>query len=464
MASFEEIRAKMNSKYGDSEEEKKKQQEQKQKRKEVSPSATANFDAVRSKMDSKFNSTFNHVDESFINTFLSDAQSYLNSSQDKYTGMGYSNRDSVYGEQKKKMDDLRSRSWDIRQYLSKNKASMKEEDYASLISLLDYFDKTSISTDYSFYKKKDGYSQWDTEAAYNEYVRQQGLNSMTSEELKAAQAGSVKSEDDKNIIQELMLSNMPYRRDYAEQDGRDMGLYDEIEKKRKYISDKYGIQFTESSYENSQLLTSLMNGEVIAYTTSDGQNVTWDSLHNNALLAEDLASRYETYSKNADWAEKSQAISTVADTESDYQIVNELARTMVPYDWETAAANGVDRATFDAVEKKRKYISDKYGVDLPLAWGCCLLRASAGIAKWSTSLEALEACVAAGLSHSEGNQFALKARLVFKNNRIHRHDAFAVLLVVAGGDYLCDIGTVAETTCKSHLEHLIIRSLLIIVV
>ena len=355
-------REKLKKKYAASMEEKKEPEKIQQKQQSQTVSIGPN--STRSKLREKYNAKYSHVDNNFVSQFFKDAQGYLNSVQSNYEGMGYSNRDSVYDARKKEMDDLRARSWDIRQYLSKNKASMKEEDYASLISVLDDFDRTAISTDYSFYRKKEGYSKWDTEAAYNEYVRQQGLNSMSSEELKAAQAGSVKNEDDKNIIQELMLSNMPYNREYAEQDGRDMGLYDEIEKKRKYISDKYGIQFTESSYENSQLLTSLMNGEVIAYTTADGQNVTWDQLYNNALQAEDLTSRFETYSQNADWAEKSQAISTVADTESDYQIVSELARTIVPYDWETAAANGVDRATFDAVEEKRQYISNKYGVDL----------------------------------------------------------------------------------------------------
>ena len=362
MASFSDIRAKMKKNYGDTEEDKKKQQEQ--RRQNSTASATSNFNAIRTEMNSKYKPTYSHVDDSFISTFLSDAQGYLNSAQSSYTGMSYSNRESTYEAQKKKVDDLRSRSWDIRQYLNKNKDSMKADDYSSFIATLDDFDRETSSLDHNFYRKKENYSQFDTEAAYNEFVRQQSLNSMSSEELKAAQKSSVKTQEDMDIIQELMLSNMPYNREYAEQDGRDMGLYDEVEKKRKYISDKYGIQFTESSFENAQLLTSLINGDVIAYTTADGQNVTWDYLHNNALLSEDLSSRLENYSKNADWAEKSKAIGTVADTASDYQIVNELARTMVPYDWETAAANGVDKATFDAVEKKRKYISDKYGVDL----------------------------------------------------------------------------------------------------
>ena len=364
MSSIADIRAKMKSKYGDSEEEKKKQQEQKRQNNNASATAISNAESVRSKMNSKYNPTYSHVDDSFVSTFLSDAQNYLNSAQSNYAGMSYADRDSTYEAQKKKADDLRARSWDIRQYLNKNKGALKEEDYSSLVNMLDEFDKTSASTDYSFYRKKENLNSFRSEYAYNEHLRQQGLSSMTSEELKAAQGDRVLSQDDKNIIQELMLSNMPYRRDYAEQDGRDMYLYDEVENKRKYISEKYGFQFSESSVENDKILLDLMNGEQIAYTTSDGQNVTWDNLVNNAMLEEDLTARYDAYSKNQDWFEKSQAIQNFADTESDYQIVNELAITLVPYDWETAEANGVDRATFDEVEKKRKYISEKYNLDL----------------------------------------------------------------------------------------------------
>ncbi len=349
MSSIADIRAKMNSKYGDPEEDK-KQQEQKRQNNTASATATSNVEKIRNKMDSKYNPTYSHVDQSFINTFFTDAQNFLNSAKGRYGGMNSFNKDSVYDSIKNERNDLRSRSWDIRQYLGKNKGAMNEDDYISLLTLLDDFDKASISTDYGFYKAKE-YGFSDNYAKYT---------NMSSDEIK----NHIMSQEDKDIIHELMLSNMPYNREYAEQDGRDMAIYDDVEKKRKYISKKYGIRFTESSYENAQLLTELINENPVAFTTDSGQNITWERLYNNALAAEDLASRYETYSQNADWAEKSQAIDVVADTESDYQIISELARTLVPHDWESAEAYGVERATFDDIEKKRKYISEKYGVDL----------------------------------------------------------------------------------------------------
>ena len=344
------IREELKKKYGTSNEEKKESGQSQQKQASVTvPSSNS----IRSKLKEKYSSAYSHVDEAYIQSFLKDAQSFLDSAESAYNGIDYTTKDSVYEDRKKKTAELRSRSWDIRQYLKQNKDSLKAEDYSSLVSMLDDFDQVSSSNAYAFYNAK--------ERGFDENLK---YSYMSSDEIKAEQNSRVKSEEDKNIIHELMLSGMPYNREYAEQDGIDMGLYDEVEKKRKYISDKYGIQFTESSVENDKILTSLMDGDVIAYTTRDGQNVTWDSLYTNAVLAEDLASRYETYSQNADWDQFSKSINTVADTESDYSIVFELSRTLVPYDWETAEANGVDRATYDNIEKKRQYISNKYGVDL----------------------------------------------------------------------------------------------------
>ena len=365
MASFDEIQNRMNKKYGDSEEKKKQKQSQ------YSSTGQSNFAKTSSKLDSKYGIT-TKMDDGYISSFLKDAQSYLSDSESKYSGMGYYNSQSTYEERSKKLKDLRSRSWAIRQYLEKNKSAMKEEDYAELMATLDDFDKTSISNDYAFYKKNEAISQFANEAAYNENVRQQGINAMSSWELKEEQKRSATSGEDKNIIQELMLSNMPYSREYAQQDGRDMGLYDEVEQKRKYISEKYGIQFTESSFENSQILGKLMSDvsnkpdSSVAYTTADGQNVTWQMLIDNKVAEEDLAYRLAEYAKNPNWdaMSKGKDVSSDPDRQSDYDLVFELSRTNVAYDKETALANGTSEEEWNDIDQKRRYIGNKYGVDL----------------------------------------------------------------------------------------------------
>ena len=366
MASFADIRAKMNSKYGDSEEEKKKQQPE-QKQREGTPSATANFDAVRSKMDGKYKPTYDHVDEKYINTFLSDAQSFMNSADSRYTGMGYSNRDSVYEEQKQKLTDLRKRSWDIRQYLNTHKDSMKEEDYTSFISVLDEFDRASMSTDRSFYRKKEGMSKFKNEAAYNEYVRQQNLNNMTSAEIRAEQEARTVSEEDKDIIYSLTQTLMPYDWETAEASGYSKEQYAEVENKRKYIEEKFGVDLHYDIYNNINILNGLMNTDSkIAYTTADGHNVTWEDLYNNAVWREDLDNLLATYSQNSNWDELSKGIDVSSDPnrQSDFDIVFELSQSTVAYDKEIALANGTSEEKWNDIDQKRQYISNKYGVDL----------------------------------------------------------------------------------------------------
>ena len=345
MSSIADIRAKMKSKYGDSEEEKKKKQKQQNKQeqtrqnKPASEASVSNAENVRSKMNSKYKTTYSHVDGDYINSFFKDAQSYLNSAGSKYSGMGYSNSQSTYEEQKKKFEDLRSRSWDIRQYLKQNKSSMKEEDYSSYMSLLDSFDKASISNDYSFYKKNEHYSQWDSQDAYNEHLRQQKINNMSSEEIKAeqeaAQGGAASEKENASKSRQPASS---------------------------YLTG--GHSYSGSPYAASQNQTEIKRDTAgIAYTTADGRNVTWQELYDSKFAEEDLAKRIGEYSKNDDWKAASSAISTVEDTETDYQIAEQLSRTNVAYDKDTALKNGTTLEDWEAVNKKRQYISDKYGVD-----------------------------------------------------------------------------------------------------
>ena len=106
------------------------------------------------------------IDQNYISSFFTDAQNYLRGASESYNGMGYANRESVFTSQKKTADDLRSRSGKIRAYLNGNKASLKEEDYNSLVAMLDDFDKSAASIYDAFSQKNEGFSQWDSEDSY----------------------------------------------------------------------------------------------------------------------------------------------------------------------------------------------------------------------------------------------------------------------------------------------------------
>ena len=189
MASFADIRAKMNQEYGDSEEEKKRKKEDQEERSK-SPSATTNFSTVRTEMDSKYNPTIN-IDDASIKRFFSTAQNFLNSTEDSYNGMVYSNSDSTYKARKKEADELRAWSWNIRQYLNQSKSTMKAEDYDALVGSLDDFDKAFTSSNTIFYRKNNYFSRWESEDAY---IRGATENS---------EARRKKYEDNKKRIEEI---------------------------------------------------------------------------------------------------------------------------------------------------------------------------------------------------------------------------------------------------------------------
>ena len=89
--------------------------------------------------------------------------------------------------------------------------------------------------------------------------------------------------------------------------------YDEL---IKYVEEKQSFIDQAKHYQNfvylntndvslEELGSHLKDEDPIAYTTPDGQNVTWQYLYDHQFADEDLHTRYEEYSKRDDWEEKS---------------------------------------------------------------------------------------------------------------------------------------------------------------
>ena len=306
-----------------------------------------------------------NVDSNYISSFFKDAKSYLSSVESDYNGMTFNNSSSVYEQRKKKTEDLKERSWNIRQYLDANKDSIGEDSYNAIIANLDEFDKYSTSNDYSFYRKNKYFSQWDSEDAYKTGI-------MSSAEIKHEYDNRVvEAEKDKGIIFELSRAMVPYDWETAEANGVDRQTWEDIEEKRQYINQKYGVNLHESGYDDINVLNNLYktldeNDSSIAYTTKDGQNVTWQMLYDQKVAQEDLANRIAEYSGNDDWGELSKGKDFSADPnrESDYNLVWELSLSNIAYDKETALANGASEEEWNDIDRKRRYIGEKYGVDL----------------------------------------------------------------------------------------------------
>lgn len=126
----------------------------------------------------------------------------------------------------------------------------------------------------------------------------------------------------------------------------------------------YDIAQMSTDELKSEMIRAQEAGKPVAFTTKDGQNVTWQMLYDSKFAGEDLAKRLAEYSQNDDWEEMSQGISKQSDTDSDYTIIYSLAQSSVPYDWETAEAYGYTLEEFEAEDQRRRYIESKYGVDL----------------------------------------------------------------------------------------------------
>ena len=117
--------------------------------------------------------THRHVDNAYIQSFITDAGKYMNSVTSDKVKSGYGTISSIYASRKKQADDLRSRSFEIQRYLDNNKASLDAETYNSLKKYLDDFDRASSQSIYAFYKNNEFFSQFETEDDYNKYVAAQ---------------------------------------------------------------------------------------------------------------------------------------------------------------------------------------------------------------------------------------------------------------------------------------------------
>ena len=288
-----------------------------EKQKQQVQAVSTDTNSIRGKLKEKYNAKYSGIDDSFVSEFFTDAQDYLNGVQSSYEGINNENRESVYEEQHKKATDLRSRSWDIRQYLERNKDAIGEDSYKEILSNLDNFDQTSSSVLYEFYRAKE----YGFEDPYAEYTK------LSSEEMKKAAMNQSKEDWVKAAKKAGLEINVD---DLSDEDAPD--------------------DFLES----------------VAYTTADGQNITWQKLYDNKVAEEDLANRLATYSKNADWAElsKGKDFSDDPNREYDRNLAWELSLSNVAYDKETALKNGTSEEVWNDIDQKRRYINEKYGVDL----------------------------------------------------------------------------------------------------
>ena len=137
---------------------------------------------------------------------------------------------------------------------------------------------------------------------------------------------------------------------------------------------RYYGQFKDAGdYEYQKNLTDIMNmsadevrkryeegGNGVAITSPEGENITWKDLYNEKVVYGDFQKQYEQYSALPDWQTNSKSINF----QDDSAILEELNKTLMPYEKDIALSSGYSEQDFNDIDQKRKYINDKYGVDL----------------------------------------------------------------------------------------------------
>lgn len=246
----------------------------------------------------------NEVDQNYIDTFVSDIDKYISGAEKKYGTIGWGNAATVANANKVQWDDLYTRASRISDYLDINKDLYDEKTYKEMTDMLTNYMYLGDEITSSFDNAYKEISQFKTEEEYNNQKLSYEINNMTSAQIL----------------------------EYMNKNGKN----------------------------------------AVAVTTPDGKNYTWQYYYDKKKAQEDFEYNYGVYSKNADWGELSSGIgyweepgfSNKEATRSDYDIAYELVSTRIPYDKQTALANGISEQEYEDIAKKRKYIEQKYNVKL----------------------------------------------------------------------------------------------------
>ena len=132
-------------------------------------------DKDRERVSERWNKRFD-LDETYINTFISDANSFLNRVQSDYNRLDYQSATAdssldYYNSMRQTESDLSNRAWKIQNYLKTRKDDLDEETYKSMSSFVNNFSSPKFSQ--PFYEARDFYSQWESEDKYKEWQADQ---------------------------------------------------------------------------------------------------------------------------------------------------------------------------------------------------------------------------------------------------------------------------------------------------
>ena len=230
------------------------------------------------------------VDENYVNSFFSDATDFLSGAEKDYAAIDYNNAYSTYEGKRKALGDLNARAGIIETWLKDNAGKIDSDQYKNLMGQLSSFKDGAAKVVDAFRGGYDYYSQFASEDAYNSALEE----AKQYEEMMGADLGALTQEvndlkkslkDDEWIIHSLGSTLIPSEKEYALQDGYSEEEYNAMEEKRKYISDKYGVDV--HSYSWLQDLQNLIP-EKERYINQVSKVQSFAKLTDDALKAVDF--------------------------------------------------------------------------------------------------------------------------------------------------------------------------------
>ena len=144
-------------------------------------------DEDKKRISESWNKRFD-IDDTYINNFFSDANTFLNGVQSAYGNLDYKTATAessldYYNSLRRTENDLSNRAWKIQNYLKTRKDDIDEETYNSMSEFLNNFSSPKYSQ--MFYDAKDYYSQWKSDDDYNYYQTYNGKNTTELDEIIA---------------------------------------------------------------------------------------------------------------------------------------------------------------------------------------------------------------------------------------------------------------------------------------
>ena len=241
------LRDKYLKKYVNNEEEdEKKSSSPNQKTEEVKGDTSS----VRTNMLEKYvgSGKKDDINSDSISTFFLDAEDYLSNSKSRYSNLGYGNASDAWDKNRRESSNLLARGYSIREYLSKNKDSIDEKSYKSMIKQLDSIDDAVRGYTGAFSDARKYYSQWESEEEYLKWKK----DTEEYEALKNFDTKKGESEvqhlekvlnEYKTLSRTMIDEQMQERLDYITANyGDEKGIKSLISEKKQYLNRAKHIQ------------------------------------------------------------------------------------------------------------------------------------------------------------------------------------------------------------------------------